>query len=78
LFALGKVVDAEWKDLKYEVRKAVVTNPLKGLDWRGTFRSGLDPPHYQLDLIPTVPVGEDPFGYQSSQIYEGYLTPLRL
>jgi hypothetical protein len=80
LFALGKVLDAEYEEIKQQVINSLDTNPLSKLSWKGLIQSGTDPPVLYVEPIDIVPaVGyQDPFGYQSSQIYEGYLVPLRL
>lgn len=80
LFALGKVLDAEYTELKQVVSDAIDDNPLSRLSWKGLIQSGADPPVMYLEPADIVPASgyKDPFGYQSSQVYEGYLVPLRL
>jgi hypothetical protein len=80
MFALGKVMNAEYQELKQSISGALDRNPITKLSWQGLMNSGTDPPVLYLEPIPNVKASiyNDPFGYQSPQIYEGYLVPLRL
>ncbi|MHA2068301.1 MAG: hypothetical protein ACXABY_28395 [Candidatus Thorarchaeota archaeon] len=80
LFALGKAVGTEWDELKQAINTSIDKNPLSKMSWQGLINRGTDPPllyRQPLDIAPAVG-HTDPFGYQSSQVYEGHLVPLRL